>query len=163
MDIWSVDAPSGRALRIARQRCEAKVQARRVAYDDGLVRAQQMAVAIGGWRGYEGFAGFGLDSYRAGALDHRIGMRPVFQVDALDDIEIDAAFWSAAKTAVKEVGLPLTLYLRRQGWSDEELAELEASPEMQASRAGREMLLNMAQGSARGPASEEAETEEPTE
>ena len=51
MDIWSSGGDaSGRALRVARQRAESKVRQRRVAYDDALVRAQQMAVAIGGMR-----------------------------------------------------------------------------------------------------------------
>ena len=64
----------GRALRVARQRAEAKVMQRRTNYDDALVRAQQMAMAIGGMRNYEAFAGFGLESYgqgRAGSSDRR--------------------------------------------------------------------------------------------
>jgi hypothetical protein len=51
-------------------------------YDDGLVRANQMMVAIGGYRGYNGFAGLGLDSYERGDLDHFIKDRPIFE-DAL--------------------------------------------------------------------------------
>lgn len=37
---------------------------------DGMMRATQMAISIGGFRGYDGFAGFGLDSYDAGDLDY---------------------------------------------------------------------------------------------
>lgn len=77
---------SGRALRIAQGPAVDKVLQRRVNYDDGLKRIQQMAIAIGGERGY--FKGFGLNSYEQGALDHEIGDRPVFALDRLDELEI---------------------------------------------------------------------------
>lgn len=128
---------SGRALRVARQRAERKVLQRRAGYDDALVRAQQMAVAIGGMRNYEAFAGFGLASYGRGELDHAIGERPVFAVDTLDQLEEDKLFWDTAGVAVK-AGLPLATFLRRQGWSDEEIAEYEASPERASRVAGME-------------------------
>jgi hypothetical protein len=67
---------------------------RRAGYDSALMRAHQMAVAIGGMRGYVGYQGFSLDSYRAGALEHSIGDRPVFAIDPLDRIEEDTAFWT---------------------------------------------------------------------
>ena len=115
---------SGRALRVARQRAESKVRMRRESYDNALVRAQQMAVAIGGYRGYEGYQGFGLDSYAAGALDHAIGKRPVFAQDPLDDTEIETAFWTTANEAIK-AGIPLRLYLRDKGWTEEQMAALD--------------------------------------
>lgn len=77
---------SGRALRIAQGPAADKVLQRRVNYDDALKRIQQMAVAIGGERGY--FQGFNLQSYEAGNLDHQIGDRPVFMPDRLDELEI---------------------------------------------------------------------------
>jgi len=77
---------SGRALRIAQGPAADKVLQRRVNYDDGLKRIQQMAIAIGGERGY--FKGFNLASYEAGDLDHEIGERPVFAPDRLDELEI---------------------------------------------------------------------------
>lgn len=48
-------------------------------YDDGLIRAQKMAVSIGGMRGYEGFGAFNLDSYAKGDLDHYIKARPIVE------------------------------------------------------------------------------------
>ena len=111
------------AIRNARQQASSKVQNRRVPYDAGLVRAQMMALAIGGFRGYRDFEGFDLDSFTAGKLDHAIGHRAVFEVDPLDSIEEDNAFWTAAGLAVK-AGVPITLYLERNGWSAEELAAL---------------------------------------
>ncbi len=115
---------SGRALRVARQRVTAKVLQRRVNYDDGLVKAQQMAIAIGGYRGYEGYKGFNLDSYAKGTLDHTIASRSVFDEDPLDQTEISASFWEAANKA-KAAGVPLKGFLLEAGWSDERIAKLD--------------------------------------
>ena len=46
-------------------------------YDDGLIRAQKMALSIGGFRGYDGFKGITLDSYARGELEHFIRERAV--------------------------------------------------------------------------------------
>jgi len=119
---------SGRALRVARAPAENKVQQRRPNYDDAVVRAHQMAIAIGGMRGYSGFEGFGLDSYAAGDLEHQIGDRPVFGKDPLDTTEYETAFWTAANSA-KTAGVPITVYLRQQGWNEEKIAEIETSEE----------------------------------
>lgn len=116
---------SGRALRINRAPVEAKVQQRRPNYDNGLVRAQQMAVAIGGMRKYPGFESFNLDSYKKGTLDHSIGDRPVFAKDPLDDTEYQSAFWTAA-TQAKSAGLPLEIYLEENGWTKEKIAIVTA-------------------------------------
>lgn len=89
-DIWtSAGDASGRALRVARQRIEAKAKMRRVNYDDGLRRALQMAVSIGGLRGY--FPGFDLGSYARGDEDFAFGDRPVFPADPLDLLELERA------------------------------------------------------------------------
>lgn len=118
MDIWTAAGDvSGRALRAARARVEDKVNQRRPAYDNALVRAQQMALAIGGWRGYPPYRGFNLDSYARGDLDHTIGPRPVFAPDPLDEAEIEQAFWQTAGLAVA-AGVDLAGYLRSKGWDD---------------------------------------------
>ena len=122
---------SGRALRINRAPAEAKVLQRRPNYDNAIVRAQQMAVAIGGYRGYgDAFSGFGLDSFAAGTLDHRIGERPVFDTDPRDELEQEGIFWDNAKKA-KDAGVPLTVYLKQQGWSDEQISTIVDSEEYQ--------------------------------
>lgn len=131
---------SGKALRVARQPAEAKVLQRRAAYDDSLVRAQQMAVAIGGFRKYEGFAGFGLESYAAGDLDHQIGERPVFAVDTMDELEEKKLFWETAGMAIK-ANVPLDGYLRDAGWDEERIKSLTDSPEYQARLALMQMAL----------------------
>lgn len=141
---------SGRALRYAQQPVTAKVLQRRSGYDSALVRAQQMAIAIAGERGYPGFEGFGLDSFDAGALEHSIGERPVFAVDKLDQIEEDQAFWQAAKTAA-DAGYPLDLYLEEKGFSPEKIGKVmqgladkqaqdQANLEMQLAAKGRNEL-----------------------
>lgn len=131
-DIWAAGSnASGRALRTARQRTEAKVRQRRPNYDNPLVRAHQMAVAIAGYRSYgEAFGGFGLDSYDQGDLDHNIAKRPVFAQDPLDDIEMDQEFWTAAKSA-QDAGMPLSVFLKRKGWSEDEIAEVMEARDQQ--------------------------------
>ncbi|HEU4327372.1 MAG TPA: hypothetical protein VFS21_29815 [Roseiflexaceae bacterium] len=149
MDIWTAGGDaSGRALRVARQRVSSKVQQRRASYDDSLRRAQQMAVAIAGHRGYDGYRGFSLDSYAAGRLDHQIGPRPVFEVDPLDDIEQDTAFWNAARAA-ESAGYPLELYLRRKGWPE---AEIQEMVQARAERAERAVQVAQAAGAPASPA-----------
>ncbi len=123
---------SGRALRINQKPAEVKVLKRRTGYDDALKRAQAMAIAIAGYRGYDPvFSTFNLESYAAGDLEHRIGARPVFDRDPLDDIETEGALWQTANQA-KSAGLPLTIFLKRQGWSDEDIQALIDSPDYQA-------------------------------
>lgn len=129
MDIWNSGGDtSGRALRLARQRVTQKVFERRPSYDDALTRAMQMAISIGGYRGYEGHKGFGLDSYKRGDLEFHIGNRPVFEVDRFEKLEESKLFWETANTAIK-TGMPLIVYLKREGWSNEEIAEITRSAE----------------------------------
>jgi hypothetical protein len=120
---------SGRALRVARQPVEVKVKQRRGNYDDGLKRAVQMALSIGGLRGL--FGGINLDSYEQGGLDFEFADRGVFVTDEMDELDEQKLFWEAAKTA-KEAGLPLLVYLERAGWEEDDLAMVRDSPEMQA-------------------------------
>lgn len=136
---------SGRALRVARQQAESKVLMRRVAYDRALVQAHQMAIAIGGMRGYDAFEGYNLESYEAGGLDHSISKRPVFAQDPADDLELEDLFWTAAAKA-KEAGVPLQVFLRRQKISEEEIArimaEIEQDPETQARRQQQQIAMD---------------------
>jgi len=144
---------SGRALRVARQPLETRIAQRRAVYDDALVRAQQMAIAIAGMRGLPDFAGFNLDSYAAGALDHHIGERPVFQEDPMDGAEAERTFWEAAKMA-SEAGVPLPAYLELQGWDQDRIDTIVGSEEYQAKQ---DMVRNMASlGNNLPPAGREA-------
>lgn len=131
---------SGRALRINRGPAESKVLQRRPNYDNALVRAHQMAVAIGGWRKYAGFEGFDLGSYDAGELEHSIAERPVFDTDPMDKLEEDGAFWENSKKA-KDSGVPLTVYLELNGWPKDKIAKVINSPEYQMRMQSMELAL----------------------
>ena len=76
-----------------------------------------MALAIGGFRGYEGFDGFTLDSYAAGDLDHTIPARPVFGRDPLDDLELQEKRFTIGE-------IPILSRWREMGYTDEEQAQL---------------------------------------
>ncbi|KPL72269.1 hypothetical protein ADN00_15750 [Ornatilinea apprima] len=143
---------SGRALRVNQRPTENKVRDRRVNYDDALVRAQMMAVAIGGFRHYDGFEGFDLESYDKGDLDHSIADRPVFQEDKADELELEQTFWNVAKSA-KSNGMPLPLFLERHGWSDEDILKITNSEEYKARLEAFKQIAALSEGS------EEGETE----
>lgn len=133
---------SGRALRINQKPAEIKVQQRRPNYDNAIVRAQQMAISIGGFRGYDGFDGFSLESYAAGKLAHSIGNRPVFEKDPADDLDLEKSLWDVANAA-KNAGIPLLVYLKRKGWTDGEIQEVTTSPEYQARMANLKMAATL--------------------
>lgn len=125
---------SGRAIRLVRQDAESKALDLRDVYDDALVRAQQMAIAIGGWRKYDGFAGFGLESYAAGDLQHEIGDRPVFASDPLDTEEVEAARLDNVQRAVN-LGWDAPAYMEQRGYSEEAIASMAESERYQAQTA----------------------------
>jgi len=130
---------SGRALGLTREPIEVKVQQRRANYDDAMVRLQQMGVSIGGLRQYPGFESFSLDSYANGQLEHSIGDRPIFSKNRQDDLDFEKVFWDVANAA-KLAGYPLDLWLKKQGWSDEDITALTGSAEYSAKIAGLEQL-----------------------
>lgn len=124
MDIWSGEGDtSGKALGEARKRVEAKIVQRRSSYDSDLVRAQQMAIAIGGEKGYEGFQGYNLGSFKAGALNHRIAVRPVFPETEAERIARKKMIWETVSTASDDA-IPAETVLRDMGYKDEDLKDL---------------------------------------
>jgi hypothetical protein len=82
-----------------------------------------MSLAIGGFRGYDGFQGLGLDSYEAGDLEMSIADRDVFDQDAQDDSEVEQEKWTAVKTAV-DAGADLKGVLKSMGLSDSDITTL---------------------------------------
>lgn len=62
-----------------------RVQEAQGNYDDGYIRAQKMAITIGGFRGYEGFEGFNLDSF-PDDVEFYVKERPVID-DSLSLVE----------------------------------------------------------------------------
>lgn len=121
---------SGRALRIAQRPVQKKVQERRARYDKALIKAQQMALSIAGFRAVEGFNGISLDSYAGGKLDHSIARRDVFDQDEIDDLEVETAFWSVAEL-VQKGGGSLEQWLAEH-WDEEKVAAWKQSLEAKA-------------------------------
>jgi hypothetical protein len=105
---------SGTALRVARQRCEAKANSRRPAYDSALTKIMKIALAMGSRFGYDGYQGLPKD---ASKIKFRIGTRSVFATDPLDKLELDTTFWMNAESA-ERAGLPLPGYLKLMGWDE---------------------------------------------
>ena len=128
---------SSRAIRVARQKTEAKVIQRRPEYDDALQRANMMAVSIGALRGYDAFTDFSEASFEAGALEHYMGKRQIFGKDPLDDIEIAQKFWEVADLAVPHIGLQY--FLEREGWDEEDITiAVAANEKMKAEQQAQE-------------------------
>lgn len=71
-------AVSGTAVRNMYGDAEARIQNARMNLDTPLAQALQMAVTIGGIRGYSGFEAFSADSYDNGDMELRVKERPVF-------------------------------------------------------------------------------------
>lgn len=117
---------SGRALALARQPAEDEVNLIRPHYDDGLKRAQQMAISIGGYRGYEKYAAFDLDSFGDGELNHYIGQRRVFAQTPFDVSEEKTAFYGVFKAA-SEAGaqIPRQRVWEEAGYDKEQRAQME--------------------------------------
>lgn len=136
---------SGEALRVARQPAERDVCERRLSYDADLVRLHQMALAIGGYHHAESgleslapYAGFGLDSYAAGELDHQVGMRPVFGDDPFEREALHLARYQSI-AAAKAAGIPQRQALREAGYSDAQIDEMEAEAEAEAEKNAERM------------------------
>jgi hypothetical protein len=107
---------SGRALRVARQKVEQRVMARRAGYDDALTRAQSMSISIGAMKRYPGFEAFDAGSFARGELAHAIGDRPVFAVDVADELELKQARANVYATLVK-AGFPPALAMEQAGYA----------------------------------------------
>jgi hypothetical protein len=119
---------SGEARKVAREKVEATVLQRRSAYDDAMVRADQMAISIGAQKGYPGFEGFKVESYSRGELDHSIGARAVFAVDQAAKIAESLARATVLRT-LTDAGVSKESAMRQAGWSDEEIAAEMAAKE----------------------------------
>lgn len=95
-------------------------------YDGALIRAQQMALTIGGLGGYKNFEGFDINSYENGELDHYINERPVIE-DQLSVQEKIAALGSS--------GAPSTAIWREMGYSEDQIKQWQTELESTAAAA----------------------------
>lgn len=116
---------SGDALGRAFSDVMARVALVRANHDSGLVRAQQMAIAIAGHSRYHSdFNGFDMGSYNSGKLDHNIGDRPILPKDSSEQLEEEERRWQMVADAVA-ADVPLETALREVlGWDNEQLAAM---------------------------------------
>ena len=114
---------SGRALRLARQPAETKVNQRRPNYYSALERANKMAVAIAGFNNYDDFGDFNLDSFGQGLLEHSIGKMPIFAVDPLDTLELSKETATIIKLYT-DAGASLEQAALQAGLTEDEAAVL---------------------------------------
>lgn len=112
---------SGKSLREGRKPAETRVKSRRAAYDLAMVRAHQMAITLGATYGFEGYEEFAPDDFERGNLDHQIGDRDVFLLDAFDRLEEQTSRFTMAQAA-RAAGLTIEDALARAGADPEEAA-----------------------------------------
>lgn len=143
-------AESGVARRIRQQPAGTKIQTRRSGYDDMMVKADQMALSIGGMNGYPGFKDINNKSFEQGVLDHNIGKRDVFMNDEFEDLQESKLFWEVIK-AIRDNEVPLETALRSQGWDDTQIADFRTQLRREQSLVARQA------------AKEARETEQPIE
>ncbi len=138
---------SGEALGRAYSDVYARIQSVRAVHDAALVRAQQMAIAIAGAGRYDAaFAGFGMDSFGRGALDHAIGNRPVLPRTNAEQMSEERDRWTIIRDAVT-AGVPLATALRELGgWSKAQIRALLREVEQERTRQAdlSQMMLDAA-------------------
>ena len=123
---------TGRAVRLIFDDAERLIVEARANYDDGQRRALQMAMSIAGFRGYgPAFEGITLDSYAAGALDFSFGERPVLPEDEAERTQADLQKAQAAQAKLA-AGIPRRQVWREMGYTEEEIARMEAEATEQA-------------------------------
>lgn len=116
------------AIRAAASAGVARIVEAQGNYDECLVRAQMMAVSMGGFRGYQEFGGFSLDSYARGDLQHYILTRPVIP-DELSKLE--------RIQATQVAGASMELQLREIGYDEETIEEETERAEERSANAVR--------------------------
>ncbi|MDZ4766515.1 MAG: hypothetical protein SGI73_18415 [Chloroflexota bacterium] len=98
-----------------------RIQEVRGNYDHALVRALQMAVSIGGLRGYAGFGAFGLDSYARGDIDVVVKDRAVIG----DSLSVTERLSALARLSEQPPAIQ-RLMLRELDYSEREIAAVVA-------------------------------------
>jgi hypothetical protein len=129
-------------------------------YDEGLIRALQMAISVAAYRGYDQFRAFNKDtSYEQGALDFYIKEREVFSDRLTPDRKIELLNQSA--------NLPtLPIVARDLGYSEDDIEEMMGQKEEQQAQqiaAGIRAAAQAAGMNNEGDDSEDTQTEDDTE
>lgn len=116
----SVTAPG---IKAAYSDAVGRIQESRGQYDAAQETALKMAIAIGGYRRYEGFTAYGLDDYENDNLDFFIGNRPVVP-DELSTTERIGV--------LERLGGTKKLVLQALGYPDDVIAEVLDGDEQRA-------------------------------
>jgi hypothetical protein len=120
---------SGEARKEARRKAENKIRERRSSYDDGLRRALQMAMTMGGISGFGEAFPFTESSFEDGEMDFSIGNRPVFEDDPAEQQAREKSRADREKVmadtlrSYTDTGLPMETVLKRLGWSEDEIKD----------------------------------------
>lgn len=124
----SLPEMSGKALRLVLAPAIAKAEEARGNHEDGLIRAQKMALTIGRFIGAWSEVGIGdVGLYDSGDLDHHFAERPIIRTGREEIADLAVVETSA--------GIPLTTSLRNSGWTQDELDRMaEEKAEEQAAQ-----------------------------
>lgn len=95
----------------------ARYQEARGTYNTGLIKAQSMAIAIGGMRGYKGYEGFNLMSLEDDSLIHQVQERPVIN-ETLSILERQQLTLSGMQQSAPKI------FFVKMGWGDKEAEEI---------------------------------------
>lgn len=115
-----------------------RIQEARGNYDQALVRALQMAITIGGNNGYEGYAGFTLDSYGRGDLDFSIKDRPVID----DSLALSEELTSLAAVGAQPPAIQ-RLMLEKLSYSEKEIDSVVNAAEAQQQQQTRQAVRGL--------------------
>jgi hypothetical protein len=109
----------------ARAQVESKVIEARINYDASMLAALQMAITIGGMRGYKGYEGFNETSFKDGKMNFVISDRDVFPESEGQEKAEKQAFWATVGTAIQSSQGMLTFEMiaKSYGWTDEKITE----------------------------------------
>lgn len=119
---------SGRALRFLLAPAIKRVERARGNAVRALIRAMMMALSVGQ---ASGLFTAGMGSYEDGRLAHTYGKRDVLPHDSLEDAQAELAE-AQADQALKDLGIPLRMILEKRGYSQDDIAIIEAEAEKRA-------------------------------
>lgn len=137
---------SGKALRLMLAPAVAKAHEVRGNHEDGLIRAQKMALTIGSKIGAWQAAGIkDVGSYESGAFEHHFAERPVISLGRDEVAEL-----AQTETAA---GIPLITSLRNSGWSQDDLDRMadDKKEEQEAQKTSLASAVMEAQQQMGGP------------
>jgi hypothetical protein len=106
-------------------------------YDGGKIRAQRKCLAIGGFRRYEGYESFDLDSWQTDATRHFIQAReiikPVLTIDKIVEV-------------MERQKVPLQFILTEMGFPKNKVDKIVKAAEKEREKRQEEFQQNIAQG-----------------